>query len=140
RACAPGEHVGAVERDGSKRDHRIVQPDALPDPLDLRLETQPRRQRDRIASLNRTREGVSLRRGANAADGSRSTLQIGSLHYRVDIPVERTKMGPIAAVAGGIEVDMTGERAFEAVDRAMHGTGCAGLRNIEADIITVAVD
>src|SRR5262245_59463951 len=65
---------------------------------------------------------------------------MGSLHYRVDIPAGRTKMGPIATVAGGIEVDMAGERAFEAIDRAMHGTGCAGLRDIEADMVAMAVD
>jgi hypothetical protein len=49
-------------------------------------------------------------------------------------------MGPIAGVAAGIEVDVTGEGAFETVDRAMHTTGCAGLRDVEADMVAVAVD
>ena len=60
RACAPGEHVGAVERDGRLGNKRPVQPDALPDSLYLRLERQPRRQRDRIAGFNRSREGASI--------------------------------------------------------------------------------
>ena len=65
---------------------------------------------------------------------------MGSLHYRVDIPVRRTKMGPIAAKTAGIQVDVTGEGAFEAIDRAMHGAGCARLGDVEADMVTVAVD
>src|SRR5262245_53497603 len=43
RAYAPSEHVGAVERDGrERRTQRIVERGALPNPLDLRLERQPR--------------------------------------------------------------------------------------------------
>ena len=65
---------------------------------------------------------------------------MGALNHRVDIPVRRTKMGPIPAVAAGIQVDMTGEGAFEAIDQTMHGAGCARLGDVEADIVTVAVD
>ena len=64
---------------------------------------------------------------------------MGPLHHRVDIPVRRTKMGPIAGEAHGIEVGMTGEGAFETIDRAMDTTRCAGLRDIEADMVPVAV-
>src|SRR6516165_11053527 len=43
RAYAPGEHVGAVVRDGRETlTQRIVERGALPNPLDLRLERQPR--------------------------------------------------------------------------------------------------
>src|SRR5262245_30038499 len=43
RAHAPGEHVGAVVRDGRETfTQRIVERGALPNPLDLRLERQPR--------------------------------------------------------------------------------------------------
>src|SRR6516164_2167991 len=48
-------------------------------------------------------------------------------------------MGPIAGVAHGIEVGMTGEGAFETIDRAMDTTRCAGLRDIKADMVPVAV-
>ena len=65
---------------------------------------------------------------------------MGALNHRVDIPVRRTKMGPIPAVAAGIQVDVTGEGALEAIDRTMHGAGCARLGDVEADIVTVAVD
>jgi len=61
------------------------------------------------------------------------------LNHRVDIPVRRTKMGPIPTVAAGIQVDVTGECAREAIDRAMYGAGCARLGDVEADIVTVAV-
>src|SRR4029450_4655957 len=73
-------------------------------------------------------------------DGHWRTLDIGPLQHRVDIPVGRTKMGPIAGVAGGIEVDMTGEGALETAEQAMDTTGCAGLRNVEAEMVAVAVD
>ena len=49
-------------------------------------------------------------------------------------------MGPIAAKTAGIQVDMTGEGAFEAIDRAVHAAGCARLGDVEADMVTVAVD
>jgi len=42
RAYAPGEDVGAVERGGRERIKRIVERGALRNPLDLRLERQPR--------------------------------------------------------------------------------------------------
>src|SRR5215472_2416715 len=64
---------------------------------------------------------------------------MGPLQYGVDVPVRRTKMGPIAGVAGGIEVDMTGEGTVETIDRARNTTRRAGLRDIEADMIAVAV-
>ena len=48
-------------------------------------------------------------------------------------------MGPIPAEAGGIQVDVTGKGAFKAIDRTMHGAGCARLSDVEADIVTVAV-
>ena len=48
-------------------------------------------------------------------------------------------MGPIPAVAAGIQVNVTCEGAFEAIDRAMHGAGCARLGDVEADIVMVAV-
>src|SRR5262249_25322121 len=40
-------------------------------------------------------------------------------------------MGPIAAEAGGIEVDVTDGGAFEGIDQAMHSTGCARLADVE---------
>ena len=49
-------------------------------------------------------------------------------------------MGPIAAIAAGVEIDVTGSRACEAVDQAMDGTACARLRDVEADTVAVAVD
>src|SRR5262245_49322974 len=64
---------------------------------------------------------------------------MGALNHRVDI-IRRTKMGPIPAVAAGIQVDVTGECALEAIDQTMHGAGCARLGDVEADIVTVAVD
>ena len=64
---------------------------------------------------------------------------MGALNHRVDIPVRRTKMGPIPAVTAGIQVNVTCEGAFEAIDRAMHGAGCARLGDVEADIVMVAV-
>src|SRR5262245_47552842 len=48
-------------------------------------------------------------------------------------------MGPIARVAARIEIDVTGGRALEAVDRAMDGAGCPRLRDIESDMVLVAV-
>src|SRR5262245_22859157 len=48
-------------------------------------------------------------------------------------------MGPIAAVAGGIEVNVTGGGAFEGIDQAVDSTGCARLRDVEADTIAMAV-
>src|SRR5262249_35791849 len=64
----------------------------------------------------------------------------GPLQHRVDIPVRRTKMGPIAAEAGGIEVDVTGGGAFEGIDQTMHSTGCARLADVEADMVAMAAD
>ena len=49
-------------------------------------------------------------------------------------------MGPIAAKTAGIQIDMTGEGAFEAIDRAVHAAGCTRLGDVEADMVTVAVD
>src|SRR5262252_2665463 len=49
-------------------------------------------------------------------------------------------MGPIAAEAGGIEVDVTGGGAFEGIDQAMHSTGCARLADVEADMVAMAAD
>ena len=43
------------------------------------------------------------------------------------------------AVAAGIQADVTGECALEAIDRAMHGAGSARLSDVEPDIVTVAV-
>src|SRR5262249_8200158 len=48
-------------------------------------------------------------------------------------------MGPIPGVAGGIEVDMTGEGTVETINRAVDATRRAGLRDIEADMVAVAV-
>src|SRR5262245_553730 len=48
-------------------------------------------------------------------------------------------MGPITTIAAGIEIDVTGGRALEAVDRAMDGAGCTRLRDIEADMVLMAV-
>src|SRR5262249_8354531 len=48
-------------------------------------------------------------------------------------------MGPIAAVARGIEIDVTGGGAFEGIDQAMDSTGCARLRDGEADTVAMAV-
>src|SRR5215469_12757801 len=47
-------------------------------------------------------------------------------------------MGPIAAEAGGIEVDVTGGGAFEGIDQAMHSAGCARLADVEADVVAMA--
>ncbi len=49
-------------------------------------------------------------------------------------------MGPIAAEAAGIEINMTGRRACEAIDQAIDGTAGARLGDIEADTVAVAVD
>src|SRR6516165_8159011 len=68
-----------------------------------------------------------------------SSLEIGPLQHRVDIPVRRTKVGPVAAVAGGIEVEVTGGGAFEGIDQAMHTTGSVRLRDVEADMVAMAV-
>src|SRR5262249_49201565 len=43
-------------------------------------------------------------------------------------------------VGAGIQVDVTGECALEAIDQTMHGAGCARLGDVEADIVMVAVD
>src|SRR6516162_10531191 len=48
-------------------------------------------------------------------------------------------MGPIAAIARGVEVDVTGGGAFEGVDQAVDSTGCARLRDVEADMVAMAV-
>jgi hypothetical protein len=55
-------------------------------------------------------------------------------------PVRWAKIGPIAAEAGGIEVEVTGRGAFEAVDRAMDSAGCARLADVEADMVAMAAD
>jgi hypothetical protein len=68
------------------------------------------------------------------------SLEIGPLQHRVDIPVRRTKMGPIAAEAGGIEVDVTGRGTIEAIDRAMNSAGCVRLADVEADMVAMAAD
>src|SRR5262249_30570916 len=49
-------------------------------------------------------------------------------------------MGPIAAEAGGVEVEVTGGGALEGIDRAMDGTRCARLRDVEADMVAMAAD
>src|SRR5215472_15989560 len=41
RSRAPSEHIGAVERDGRERFLRVIERDALPNALYLRLERQP---------------------------------------------------------------------------------------------------
>src|SRR6516165_1536807 len=69
-----------------------------------------------------------------------SSLEIGPLQHRVDIPVRRTKVGPVAAVAGGIEVEVTGGGAFEGIDQAMHTTGSVRLRDVEADMVAMAAE
>src|SRR5262249_40597057 len=69
RACPPREHVGAIERDGREWICRIIERDALPNPLYLRLEREPRRQRDRVAGLNRCRDAVSREIITDATDG-----------------------------------------------------------------------
>src|SRR5262245_43785396 len=141
RAYAPCEHVRAVERDGRERlTQRIVERGALPNPLDLRLERQPRHQRDRVAALDRSRKAASAEIIGHATDGVFGSLEIGPLQHRVDIPVRRTKMGPVAAVARGIEVEVTGGGAFEAIDRAMDSTGCTRLGDVEADMVAMAAD
>src|SRR6516164_10757770 len=116
----------------------VLSNEALPNPLDLRLERQPRRQHDRVAALDRSREAASAEIIGDTTDGVCSSLEMGPLQHRVDIPVRRTKMGPIAAVAGGIEVEVTGGGAIEAIDRAMDSTGCARLGNVEADMVAMA--
>src|SRR5262245_43853265 len=47
-------------------------------------------------------------------------------------------MGPIGTVAASIEVDVTGRRAFEAIDKAMHATTRARLGDVEADTVAMA--
>src|SRR5215467_15251202 len=111
----------------------VLSNEALPNPLDLRLKRQPRCQHDRVAALDRSREAASAEIIGDATDGVCSSLEIGPLQHRVDIPVRWTKMGPIAAEAGGIEVDVTGGGAFEPIDRAMNSAGCARLAGVEAD-------
>jgi hypothetical protein len=49
-ADAAAEHVGAVESDGGELIRSAVDRNALPDPLRLRLDHQPWRERDRIAA------------------------------------------------------------------------------------------
>src|SRR5262249_3193822 len=136
---APGEHIGAVERDGRERNLGIVERDALPNTLYLRLEGQRLRYRDRVASLDRAGQFASADIVGVTTDRRWITLDIGPLQHRVDIPVRRTKMGPIAGVAGGIEIDMTGECTVETIDRAMDTARCAGVPDIEADMVAVAV-
>src|SRR5262249_33890029 len=142
RAYAPGEHVRAVERDGRERfTQRIVERGALPNPLDLRLERQPRhKQRDRVAALDRSRKAASAEIIGHATDGVFGSLEIGPLQHRVEIAVRRTKKGPIAAKAGGIKVGVTGGSAVEAIDRAMNSAGCARLANVEADMVPMAAE
>src|SRR5262249_25526042 len=128
-------------RDGRETlTQRIVERGALPNPLDLRLERQPRHHRDRVAALDRSREAAPAEIIGHATDGVCSSLEIGPLQHRVDIPVRRTKVGPIAAVAGGIEVEVTGGGAFEGIDQAMHTTGCARLRDVKPDMVAMAAD
>ena len=90
--------------------------------------------------LRRSREAASAEIIGEATDGVCSSLEIGPLQHRVDIPVRRTKMGPIAAEAGGIEVDVTGRGTIEAIDRAMDCAGCARLADVEADMVAMAAD
>src|SRR5262245_20817163 len=47
-------------------------------------------------------------------------------------------MGPIAAVARGIEVEVTGGGAFEGIDQAVDSTGCARLGDVEANMVAMA--
>src|SRR6516225_5499409 len=49
-------------------------------------------------------------------------------------------MGPIAAEAGSIEVEVTGRGTIEAIDRAMDSTGCARLGDVEADTVAMAAE
>ena len=58
RACAPGKRIRAIERNSGNRVPRVVERDTLPNPLRLRLEHEPGRQRNRIAALDRSREGA----------------------------------------------------------------------------------
>src|SRR5262245_64639409 len=48
-------------------------------------------------------------------------------------------VGTIGAVAGSIEVEVTGGGAFEGIDQAMHTTGSVRLRDVEADMVAMAV-
>src|SRR5262249_38011577 len=134
RAYAAGEHVREVVSDGREPlTQRIVERGALANPLDLRLERQPRHYRDRVAALDRSREAASAEIIGEATDGVCRSLEIGPLQHRVDIPVRRTKMGPIAAVARGIEVNVTGGGAFEGIGQTVDSTGCARLRDVKTD-------
>src|SRR5262249_53389333 len=139
RARAPGEHAGIVERDGRDRIHRIVERDALPDRLYLRFEYQPRRQCDRVASLDRSGVAASLEIVARATDGAWGSKEVASLHQRVDVPVRRTEMSPIPAVAAGIEIDVASKCAWEAIDKAMDGPAGARLGEVEANMVAVTV-
>ena len=65
------------------------------------------------------------------------SIEISPFHFRIDIPVHWTKMGPIAAKTTGIQVDVTGEGASKP------STGpCtepdARASAVEADMVTVA--
>src|SRR5262249_56926662 len=95
---------------------------------------------DRIAALDRSRKTASAEIIGDATDGVFGSLEIGPLQHRVDIPVRRTKMGPIAAEAGGVEVGVTGGSAVEAIDRAMDSAGCARLADVEADTVAMVAD
>src|SRR5262249_24465541 len=103
------------------------------------LEGKPRHYGVWVAALDRSRQAASAEIIGDATDGVCSSLEIGPLQHSVDIPVRRTKVGPVAAVAGGIEVEVTGGGAFEGIDQAMHTTGSVRLRDVEADMGAMAV-